>query len=437
MLTATDMYRARVRTSPRSAPSDRLHGRLVVLALLVAGLLAGLVIAPASTAQATTNGFWSLTPPPIASGVVPEFVQLNLAPGSVVNTPVVVTNRTSGPLTIRAGEKLAPVASDRPNKGTIDSNEATTWGSVSNTVITAAAGTAQILTVRIRVPTNAKAGDYAAQLITFGAPVTVANNPLKTDRTLSLRFSIRVAGEVKPSLELSTLDVQGQELFFRVTNTGNTVLVPTVDINGVDAQGVPFLFGDGKVGELFPGESRAPEIPLGVIPVSLKVTVKSEAPEVSNDWPADPVGAAVLTPGAVPPPPPNPGSAQASIIVFALLGLSLFILIWWAVAVRRSRQRRYEEQRLLLEGARQSQVVGTPAVAAAGVGTAGAVDETSGAFPPPAGPPVATVDESALKLAAVASGALSLDAVIGGAAEPEQTPAPGTPFPPPNGTPVT
>jgi hypothetical protein len=409
------------------------------LALVAAGLLTSMIVVPASPAQATNNGFWSLTPPPIAGGVVPDVVQLNLAPGSVVNTPVVVTNLTSAPLTIRAGEKLAPVAAEKQTAGEIDSNDAIKWGSVSNTVITAAAGKAQILTVRIRIPTNAKAGDYAAQLVTFGAPVTVANSPVKTDRTLALRFSIRVTGDVKPALELSTLDVQGQELFFRVTNTGNTVLVPTVDINGVDAQGVPFLFGGGKVGELFPGESRAPEIPLGVIPVAIKVTVKSEAPEVTGDWPADPVGAAVLTPGAVPPPPPNPGSSQASIIVFALLGLFLFILIWWAVAVRRGRKRRYEERRLLIDSARQAQRgVDPSAVDPSAVDPSAPIASASGEFPPPAGPPVATVDESALKLAAVASGAIPLEAAIANAPEPDQAPAaPGTPFPPPNGTPVS
>jgi len=424
-------YRSAVstRTSPWAARSGPGLPVALGIGLIVAALMTGLgVIVPLTPAYATNNGFWSLTPPPEPDGKVPDVVKLELAPGSVTSTPVVVTNLTNNALTIKSANALSPVANDATTKGAIDSNDATKWAIVSNTEVTTAARKSQILTVRFRIPTNAKAGDYAGQLVTFGAPVALPNGAQTQDRTLTLRFSIRVTGDIKPSVELSTLDVQEQLLFFRLTNTGNTLLQPKISLQGLDTKGAPISVLDAPIGELFPGESRAIQSPLGTTPTVLKVTVATEGGDTVGEWPLPGVGAVVLADGEVPPPPPNPGSTTASLIVFSLLALFLIILIWWATAVRRKRRRRLAERWELIEGARQSELRGEEAAAAAVAASAASAPPSPAIlgpgdpFPPPGGAPIGAVNSGAVTLAAVAAGTVSLD----------QLAAAGAPFPPPS-----
>ena len=178
-----------------------------------------------------------------------------------------------------------------------------------------------------------------------------------------------VSAPTAQNVTLSTLDVQGQLLFFRVTNTTTSQVEPFVTVTGTSTDGTPIEVRNVSLGQLLPNESNAAEIPLGASPQSLNVALTASPFTATAQWPLPEGQIQELRPGADAPPPPDPGSNSALIALFAIIG-GLFLIIVLRIILIGGKARRRLRRAARIRAARL----------AAGVRAA-----ASRALPPPRG----------------------------------------------------
>lgn len=178
-----------------------------------------------------------------------------------------------------------------------------------------------------------------------------------------------------PGVSISTLDVQGQLVFFRLTNTLNNQVAPVVSVSGTSIDGTPISIPDVPLGQLLPNESTSAQIPLGTTPANLSVTVRAGPNQANATWPLAEGGIQELRPGGTAPSPPDPGTNTVLVVVFTLVAL-FFVLItarivWVSGRFTRTTKRAVKIRNARLEAGRRAIEAGMTRL-----------------FPPPAGTPI-------------------------------------------------
>lgn len=221
-------------TLSRHRPHPGLRAVLTGVALLLA------VVAATGPADAVDNGTVGIRPSNES-----DFFHLSLYPGAAINAIAVVSNHTTGPVTLLTypvdGQStpqgtFALAAQSDPRKGV------GAWAHLDTEQITVPANTDVNVPFKLSVPAGTPPGDYAGGLIIQAPPVQGTTTTVNGDTAVRLdvvqrqgvRIYLKVAGTAIKSLDHGNLawDRNGDNLNFTlpVKNTGNTILHPTADL---------------------------------------------------------------------------------------------------------------------------------------------------------------------------------------------------------------
>jgi hypothetical protein len=223
------------------SPSPHRHShRLVRVVFAIALLILGVFIV-ADPVSAVDNGTLGIRPETES-----DFFHLSLYSGAATEAIAVVSNHTSSPVTLLTypvdGENtvqgtFAMAAQSDPRKGV------GAWVQLDAERITVPANTDLQVPFRLTVPQGTPPGDYAGGLIiqspTIHGKTTAVNGDtavrLDTIQRQGVRIYLNVAGTAVKSLAHGNLSWKqnGESLDFilPVSNTGNTILHPSADMN--------------------------------------------------------------------------------------------------------------------------------------------------------------------------------------------------------------
>jgi len=247
-----------------------------VIALLV---LAGIAVAPAPAAQAATaddgSVTWSVRTAANGFGADRTGYHYTITPGSRVDDAIVVTNGGTAPL------DLAVYAADgfTTSSGQFDllagdekSKNIGAWTAAAGHVAVAPGQSTEV-PFSVVIPKDATPGDYAGGIVTSLVTPDAAQQ-VNVDRRLGIRISLRVTGDLKPSLAVTDAQVGfsggfdpfggGSASFdYTIRNTGNAV------VSATQAEKLAGPFGwfgatPGKraaTPQLLPGESWRVRVP--------------------------------------------------------------------------------------------------------------------------------------------------------------------------------
>jgi len=246
------------------------------IALLV---LAGIAVAPAAAARAATaddgSVTWSVRTAANEFGADRTGYHYTIAPGSRVDDGIVVANGGTAPL------DLAVYAADgfTTSSGQFDllaggekSKNIGAWTTASDHVVVQPGASAEV-PFSVVIPKDAPPGDYAGGIVTSLVTPDAAQQ-VNVDRRLGIRISLRVTGDLTPSLAVTDARVGfdggfdpfggGSASFdYTIRNTGNAV------VSATQAESLSGPFGwfaaaAGKhaaVPQLLPGESWRVHVP--------------------------------------------------------------------------------------------------------------------------------------------------------------------------------
>ena len=187
--------------------------------------------------------------------------------------------------------------------------------------------------------------------------------------------SAQAATQNPPGISISTLDVQGQLVFFRLTNTLTNQVAPVVSVSGTSTDGTPISIPELAIGQILPNESTSAQIPLGASPANLSVTVRSGLVQTNATWPLAEGGIQELRPGGTAPSPPNPGTNTALVVAFTVVAL-FFVLITARIVFVSGRVTRTTKRAVKIRNARLE------------AGRRAIESGMTRLFPPPAGTPI-------------------------------------------------
>ena len=267
----------------------------VVAALAVAAL----TVAPAAIATAADDVTWTVRTESNSFGADRSGYEYTLSPGETITDAIVVTNRGADALdlgvyaadgftTDDGGFDLLPAGEESAKLGT--------WVTVSDGgSVSVAPGESATVPFTIAVPENATPGDCGAGVVTSLAVPEQNADGVSVDRRLGIRMSVRVDGELTPSLAVDGVSVGwggGLNLFsgdvdvaFTLKNTGNTTLG---SVSGVTVAG-PFglLATDaadvGAAPELLPGETWTQKVTVPGIAALVLLTATATVIPASTD----------------------------------------------------------------------------------------------------------------------------------------------------------
>ena len=185
----------------------------------------------------------------------------------------------------------------------------------------------------------------------------------------------QAATQNPPGISISTLDVQGQLVFFRLTNTLTNQVAPVVSVSGTSTDGTPISIPELAIGQILPNESTSAQIPLGASPANLSVTVRSGLVQTNATWPLAEGGIQELRPGGTAPSPPNPGTNTALVVAFTVVAL-FFVLITARIVFVSGRVTRTTKRAVKIRNARVE------------AGRRAIESGMTRLFPPPAGTPI-------------------------------------------------
>ncbi|MEU7926200.1 DUF916 domain-containing protein [Micromonospora sp. NPDC049107] len=254
--------------------------RTTVLSLLAAVAAAGVGGGPALAADG--NVAWTVRTASNSYGEARSSYSYNVNPGGNVEDAMVVANRGPAPLT------LAVYAADgfTTDAGQLDlltrdkkSVAVGAWVKPSAGSVVIQPGKTVQVPFTIAVPTNATPGDHVGGILTALTQADQAEG-INVDRRLGIRITLRVGGELKPTLAVENLHVRydgpanpigkgDATVSYTIHNTGNAALSAkqSVSVSG------PFGVLRARAGDiaappqLLPGESWDVTVPVhGVAP---------------------------------------------------------------------------------------------------------------------------------------------------------------------------
>lgn len=241
--------------------------RATAVALLAAALL---LLTPGAALAATDPSAlsWGVVPADGDQGTGRANFAYAVEPGAELRDAVVVTNHGQTPLeldvyaadarTTTSGQ-LDLLPADEPSTGV------GTWVVLDLPHVALAPGASAEVPFTVRVPADATPGDHSGGVLT-AAVSTDDRSTVRLDRRLALRMHLRVAGDVVPALAVEDLTVEHRGtadplgagsvvVRYRVTNTGNTRILPT------EAVTVAGLAGTRRTVEAVPAAEAVEVLP--------------------------------------------------------------------------------------------------------------------------------------------------------------------------------
>lgn len=213
----------------------RLRPALAAVALALAGLAAS-----GAPAMAVDDGTLGIRPQSES-----DFFHLDLAPGAAADATAIVSNHTGAPVTLLT----YPVDGQNTAQGTFafagkddQAKGIGSWVHLDAGQVTVPANTDLPVHFRLTVPQGTPPGDYAGGVIIQAPPVqgqttTVHDTAVRIDtvQRQGVRIYLKVDGTPVKSQSHGTLawaqDGPNLDFTLPVTNTGNTILHPTADLN--------------------------------------------------------------------------------------------------------------------------------------------------------------------------------------------------------------
>ncbi len=230
----------------------RRHLVLRVAALVLTLLLATVLLVPlrGRDASAASNGLWSVFPTTVPGQLTRPYFQPLLTPGVPVSDSMTITNNTTSPLNL---DLYAADAFNTPEGGfasrvpTAPKLGISAWISLPITNVTVAGHGSAEVPFTISPPVGATPGDHAGSIVAVDTVPTITHSGainVRSIQAVGTRVYGRVVGPLKPSLAVTELQVSTQgglgkllggrvnaKVSYRVVNTGNIRLTPTVNLS--------------------------------------------------------------------------------------------------------------------------------------------------------------------------------------------------------------
>ncbi|MEU9172747.1 DUF916 domain-containing protein [Streptomyces sp. NPDC048420] len=262
-------------------------------------LLSLFLVTAAAPAYAADNGSWSVYPAASRIAERPYFY-LSADPGQSIDDKVVVTNKTSEPLTFRlyaadayntardGGFAVRTVAEKQRGVGA--------WAKPAKSRVTVPAHGKVTVPFTLSVPEGAEPGDHPGALVALDERVDKGDGAvaLGVQRAVAARIYLRVGGPTVPAITVEDVSVSHHQplvpglgdsdatISYTLRNTGNVTLNPKVELRATGLFGRTLLARElAKIpGELLPGQrvrltepwSGAPQLDWGE--VKLTATAK-------------------------------------------------------------------------------------------------------------------------------------------------------------------
>ena len=281
-----------------------------VLRLALAAILVSLSMGSleSSSAQAASNGSWSVYPTAALGGTARIVYSLQLKPGKTLSDAVTITNTSASPINFHL---YAADAFNTPGGGLslsrrIDPVQGIgAWIHLAHSGVVVMAHASVTVPFTVAVPTQATPGDHVGGIVaedTSGTPASSGSVPITVLQAVGVRVYARVEGPLVPKISVSSpvLRVEQSGSFLlggsghgtvaiAVTNGGNTVLTPVAHLI------VSNSFGTTErrtlsVGPLLPGDTVRREITFQVRalgPLQAQVHVSAtgaQATASSSQW---------------------------------------------------------------------------------------------------------------------------------------------------------
>ncbi len=246
---------------------------------LVLGASAVASPGPVTAQEAPGTTTWSVKPTPVPDRPDRPNFSFTARPGTEIRDSLRVRNFVADPVELRVYARDAFTT----RNGSLDlltedqaSRDVGTWIAMSaSTVVVPGNGFVDV-PFTVQIPANATPGDHSGGVVTSVRSTAVGEgrDPVRLDRRLGSRVSLRVDGPINAALELTGLDATFSggwnpigrgtvRLTYGVKNTGNIRLKarPEVEVRGVlGLGGTTVTLPD--MPELLPGDSL--EIPASV-----------------------------------------------------------------------------------------------------------------------------------------------------------------------------
>lgn len=246
-------------TAPPAASSVRAGPTGRVLAAAVLGLLSALaVVAPAGPAAATSSGQgWTLAPAPGPVGRARDAFHLVLAGGQSYTDRIVLTNDTRAP---KVFELYATDARNVPTTGafalglpTQTNHGVGVWTTTTVKLLTVPGLQMASFPFTVAVPAGTPPGDYAGGVValdTTQQPTGGVRVHVNVLSGVGVRIYLDVPGPRHPAMAVSTVTAavsvppfaglagsSRARIGFRLANSGNTAVSPTVRVTVTDGWG--------------------------------------------------------------------------------------------------------------------------------------------------------------------------------------------------------
>jgi hypothetical protein len=247
--------------------------KLYVPLLSLFSLFGLLLVSAAVPAYGADNGSWSVYPAASQIAERPYFY-LSADPGQSIDDKVVVTNKTSEPLTFRlyaadayntardGGFAVRTVAEKQRGVGA--------WAKPAKSRVTAPAHGKVTVPFTLSVPGGAEPGDHPGALVALDERVDKGDGAvaLGVQRAVAARIYLRVGGPTVPAITVEDVRVShhqplvpglgnsGATISYTLRNTGNVTLNPEVELRATGLFGRTLLARElAKIpGELLPGQ---------------------------------------------------------------------------------------------------------------------------------------------------------------------------------------
>ncbi|WP_033342045.1 WxL protein peptidoglycan domain-containing protein [Catenuloplanes japonicus] len=316
-----------------------------VLAVLTAAAAAGLWATPAMAEEGDVT--WTVRTASNSFGADRSSYSYAVNAGATVEDTMVVANRGTQPVTLTVyasdGFTTGEGALDLRNRDVAQTGIGA-WTTAASPAVTVEPGKSVDVPFALTVPANATPGDYV------GGIVTSLTSPDQTqqvnvERRLGIRITLRVSGELAPSLAIEDLRLAydgslnpfapgASTVSYTIHNTGNTTLSAT---QAASVAG-PFGWWRSDAGdlqappELLPGETWAVSVPVTDVPAAVLITgTVSLTPLI-----VDPSGSRSMLHAVE-------GTATAWAVPWLLVLLIVVLIGLVVLAVRLRRRRRARE----------------------------------------------------------------------------------------------
>ncbi|MFE0589756.1 WxL protein peptidoglycan domain-containing protein [Micromonospora echinospora] len=196
--------------------------------------------APAAPSGAADGFTWAVQPSNASGPTGRAYFVYDAAPGRRIEDRVAITNLSRTPMTFAVygadafttgdgGFALQPASRPATDVGS--------WVTLAERTYRIPAGKRVIVPFQVTVPANASPGDHAGGIVVSaaGARADAAGRTVTVDRRVAARIYLRVAGAVRPALEVEALRIAYDNpvnpfgagpvvVSYRLRNTGNVRL---------------------------------------------------------------------------------------------------------------------------------------------------------------------------------------------------------------------